>query len=198
MELNINIDKYKNLRYNFYNWRCETKYINKLFLSLILALLTALLSQVRFYIPGNSLVPITGQTFAVLIAGVILGKWGGVSQCIYLGFGFMGIPWFANITGSTIGYLFGFIIAAFFIGYITDKKINSRNFLSMLPLMLFATFILIYIPGLTYLYFYMQSIGLSINIVQLLTIAVIPFILGDAIKAIAAASFTKIILPKKS
>ena len=198
MEITLYIDKYKNIRYNFFKWRYETKYLNKLFLAFGFALLTAILAQVKFYLPGNALVPITGQTFAVLLAGVILGRWGGISQCIYVGLGAMGLPWFANVTGSTIGYLIGFIIAAFFLGFITDKYIKLRRFSSMLLLMLFTTFVLIYIPGLTYLYFYMSSLGVSLNILELLSVAVIPFIAGDIIKAVSAASIAKAITPKRS
>lgn len=198
MEINLYIDKYRDIRYNFFKWRYETNYVNKLFLAFGFTLLTAILAQVKFYLPGNALVPITGQTFAVLLAGVILGRWGGISQCMYVGLGAMGLPWFANVTGSTIGYLIGFIIAAFFLGIITDKYVKSRGFSSMLLLMLFTTFALIYIPGLTYLYFYMSSLGVSLGLFELLTIAVIPFIAGDLIKAVAAASIAKAITPKKS
>ena len=172
--------------------------MNKLFLAFGFVMLTAILAQVKFYLPGNALVPITGQTFAVLLAGVILGKWGGISQCMYVGLGVMGLPWFANVTGSTIGYLMGFIIAAFFLGFITDKYVKSRKLSQMLPLMFFATFILIYIPGLTYLYFYMSSLGVSFSLIELLIIAVLPFIVGDIIKAVAAASIAKAITPKRS
>ena len=198
MEINLYINKYRNIRYNFFKWRYETNFVNKLFLALGFALLTAILAQAKFYIPGNAFVPITGQTFAVLLAGVVLGKWGGISQCVYVGLGAMGLPWFANITGSTIGYLIGFIIAAFFLGFVTDKYVKSRKFPSMFLLMLFTTFVLIYIPGLTYLYFYMSSIEVSFSLVNLLTIAVLPFIAGDIIKAIAAASIAKAITPKRS
>jgi len=198
MEINLYMNKYRDMRYNFFKWRCETNYVNKIFLALSFALLTAILAQAKFYLPGNALVPITGQTFAVLLAGVVLGKWGGISQCIYVGLGAMGLPWFANITGSTIGYLVGFIIAAFFLGFITDKYVKSRKLTSILPLMLFTTFVLIYIPGLTYLYFYMSSLGVSFSLIELLTIAVLPFIVGDIIKAVAAASIAKAITPKRS
>lgn len=198
MEINLYIEKYRDIRYNFFKWRYETNYVNKLFLAFGFTMLTAILAQVKFYLPGNALVPITGQTFAILLAGVILGRWGGISQCLYVGLGVMGLPWFANVTGSTIGYLIGFIIAAFFLGFITDKYVKSRRFSSMLLLMLFTTFALIYIPGLTYLYFYMSSLGVSLSLFELLTIAVIPFIAGDLIKAVAAASIAKAITPKKS
>ena len=198
MNVNLYINQYRDIRYNFYKWRYETSLVNKLLLAVSFALLTAVLAQLKFYLPGNVLVPITGQTFAVILAGVALGRWGGVSQCMYVGLGAMGVPWFASVTGSTVGYLIGFIIAAFFLGFVTDKYVKSRRFSSMFPLMLFATFVLIYIPGLTYLYFYMTSLGISIDLLQLLTIAVIPFIAGDIIKTIAAASLAKVITPKKS
>jgi len=198
MEINITLDKYKLLRYKFFKWRYETQLINKIILAFSFALITAFLAQIKFYLPGNALVPITGQTFAILLAGILLGKWGGVSQCIYVGFGVMGLPWFASVTGSTIGYLIGFILAAFFLGFVTDKYIRSRNFSRMLPLMLFTTFILIYIPGLVYLYYYLSTLGLYLNIVELISLGLIPFILGDLIKIIAAATIAKIITPKTS
>ena len=198
MEININVNKYRDLRYNFYKWRYETNYVNKMILAFSFALLTAILAQLKFFLPGNLLVPITGQTFAVLLAGVILGKWGGISQFIYVGLGALGLPWFANVTGSTIGYLIGFILAAFFLGFITDKFLKSRNFSRMLLLMLFSIFVLIYLPGVIYLYIYLYSLGVSITILELLSIAIIPFIVGDIIKAVAAALIAKIIIPKKS
>lgn len=198
MEITLYINKFKELRYNFFKWKYKTGYVYKLLLAFNFALLTAILAQVKFYLPGNVLVPITGQTFAVLLAGVILGRWGGISQIMYVGLGAAGLPWFANITGSTIGYLIGFILASFFLGYITEKYVRSRKFYILLFLMFFATFVLIYLPGLTYLYFYMNSFGVTLNILELLSIAVIPFIIGDVIKAVAAAFFAKTITPKRS
>jgi biotin transport system substrate-specific component len=198
MEVTLYINKFKDLRYNFFKWKYETGYAYKLLLAFNFALLTAILAQVKFYLPGNAFVPITGQTFAVLLAGVVLGRWGGISQIMYVGMGAMGLPWFANITGSTIGYLVGFILASFFLGFITERYVKSRMFSTMLFLMFFTSFVLIYIPGLTYLYFYMNSIGISLNIFELLSIAVIPFIIGDIIKAVVAAFLTKAISPKRS
>lgn len=198
MDITINLDGYKNARYNFFKWRYETNLLNKLILALGFAFLTALLAQVKFYLPGNVFVPITGQTFAVLLAGIILGRWGVVSLGIYMGIGAAGLPWFANLTGSTIGYLIGFVIAAFFIGFITDKYVRSRNFYSMLSILLFATFVLIYIPGLIYLHYYLTTLGTTVNIYELLLIGMIPFIPGDLIKAVSAAALAKVITPKKS
>ena len=65
----------------------------------------------------------------------------------------------------------------------------------MLSLMLFATFVLIYVPGLIQLYLWM---GASIGIIELLTIGMVPYIAADAIKAIIAASIAKGITPKRA
>jgi biotin transport system substrate-specific component len=201
MEITMYIDKYKNLRYNFFRWRFELDVVYKISLALTFALLTGILAQFRFYLPGTP-VPVTGQVFGVILAGVILGRWGGISQCMYVGIGAAGVPWFAGfnsglvyMTGPTGGYLIGFIIAAFFIGFVVDRYIRSRNFVGMLALMLFSTFFLIYIPGLIQLYLWM---GGSAGFWELLTMAVIPFIAADVIKATIAAGIASGITPKNS
>ena len=195
------IDKYKNVRYNFFKWRFELDFVYKISLALSFALLTGLLAQFRFYLPGTP-VPVTGQVFGVILAGLILGKWGGVSQIIYVGIGAAGIPWFAGfnagfayLLGPTCGYLIGFILAAFFIGFIVDRYVNLRNYKGMLLLMLFSTFVLIYIPGLVYFYFWSGS---TIGFMELIMMCILPFIAADIIKAIIAATIATAITPKKS
>ena len=201
MEITMYINKYKNARYNFFHWRYELNVVYKISLAFCFACLTGLLAQLRFYLPGTP-VPITGQVFGVLLSGVLLGTLGGISQCMYVGIGTFGVPWFsgfnggfAYIAGPTGGYIIGFIIAAFFIGFVVDRYIRSRNLLSMLTLMFFSTFILIYIPGLLQLYLWL---GASIGIWELLTIAVFPFIIADIIKAIIATIIASGITPKVS
>lgn len=201
MNIYVYIDKYKNLRYNFFKWRYEINFVYKLSLAFIFACLTGLLAQFKFFLPGTP-VPVTGQVFGVLLSGVILGIWGGVSQCIYLGVGLAGFPWFAGLssgltylTGPTGGYIIGFIFAAFFIGFVVDKYVKSRNFFSMFAIMLFSTFLLIYIPGLIQLYLWMGS---SISFVDLMFMAVLPFIAADVIKALIAAGIACTLTPKGS
>ena len=78
------------------------------------ALLTAAAAQITIPIPGSP-VPITGQTFAVLLSGAALGSWAGAgSQAIYWGLGAMGLPFYSSAsggweaaTGATAGYLVG-------------------------------------------------------------------------------------------
>ena len=191
-------------KYDVFRWRYELSIPKKLVLALGMAVLTGLLAQLRFHLPWSP-VPVTGQTLAVLLAGVLLGKWwGGISLGMYAGLGIAGVPWFAGLNGGlaylagpTGGYIVGFILAALLLGYLTDKYIRSRSFLSMLGLMLFANFVLIYVPGLL-------QLGLWVNLVKgeptafssLLMMGAVPFIAGDITKAVVAALIARGITPK--
>ena len=189
-------------KYDVFRWRYELSIPKKLVLALGMAALTGLLAQVRIPLPWT-LVPITGQTFAVLLAGVLLGRrWGGASLAIYAGLGIAGVPWFAGWAsglGATGGYIIGFILAALFLGHFTDKYIRSRSFFSMLGLMLFANFILIYVPGLLWLGLWLKVVaGTSVTFIALLGMGAIPFIAGDITKAVAAAAIARGVTPKQA
>jgi biotin transport system substrate-specific component len=176
----------------------------KLALALGIALLTGLAAQLRVQLPWSP-VPITGQTFAVLLAGVLLGKWwGGVSLALYAGLGIAGVPWFTGfgsglgyLAGPTGGYVIGFVFAALFLGYFTDKYVRARSFVSMLALMLFANFVLIYVPGLLQLGLWLNIVkGQPVTFSSLLMMGAIPFIVGDTTKAVLAAAIARGITPK--
>lgn len=198
--------KYFRARYLFFKWRCSLAFGNKIALALGMACLTGVFAQIKISLPWTP-VPITGQTFAVLLAGVVLGKWwGGVSQAIYIIMGIAGIPWFAGLSGGpgeligpAGGYLTGFMFAAFFLGYFTDKYIRARNFLPVLGLMLFANFVLIHVPGLLQLglWFYIAQ-GTRLTLWNLIVLGTVPFVIGDIIKVVAAAALTKAITPKEA
>ena len=193
-------------KYNVFKWRYELSLPKKLALAFGFALLMGLIAQLRFYLPWSP-VPLTGQTFGALFAGIILGTWwGGISMALYAGLGALGVPWFqgwqggfAYLAGPTGGYIVGFIFAALFLGYFTDKFVRSRSFLAMLGLMLFANFILIYGPGLLQLNLWLTNVkGEPVAFGQLLTMGVIPFIAGDIFKAFTAALIVRGITPKKA
>ncbi len=199
MEIAAIIDQ---TRYNVFRWRYELSIPKKLALTICMACLTGLLAQARIILPWSP-VPVTGQTFAVLLAGVFLGRWwGGASMAIYAVLGFTGVPWFsgwASGLGATGGYIFGFILAALFLGYFTDKFIRSRSFLSMLGLMLFANFILIYIPGLIWLGLWLKLVaGTQTTFIAVLGMGAIPFIAGDVTKAVLAAAIARGATPKQA
>jgi len=189
-----------------FRWRYELSVPKKLALALGVAALTGLLAQARFYLPWSP-VPLTGQTFGALLAGVMLGTWwGGVSMALYAGLGAAGLPWFqgwggglAYLTGPTGGYIVGFILAALFLGYFTDRFVRARSFTVMLGLMLFASFVLVYGPGLLQLNLWLVNVkGQSVTFGQLLTMGAIPFLAGDATKAVVAALIARGITPKKA
>ena len=199
MEIAARIDRTK---YDVFRWRYELSIPKKLALTLGMAALTGLLAQVRIPLPWTP-IPITGQTFAVLLAGVLLGRrWGGIGMAIFAGLGFAGLPWFSGWEsglGATRGYIIGFIPAALFLGYFTDKYIRSRSFFSMLGLMLFANFVLIYVPGLLWLWLWLKVVaGTSSTFIALMGMAVIPYIAGDIINAVAAAIIARGITPKSA
>ena len=201
MEINITLNKYRELRLNLFRWRYELNFGQKLILAFFLACMTGIFAQFRFYLPGTP-VPITGQVFGVFLSGVLIGTWGGISQIIYLGIGMTGIPWFAGynggfayIAGPTGGYLIGFVFTAFFIGYVVDRYISSRRLLPMIFLMLFSTFILIYIPGLIQFYIWSNA---AFSISEMIVMCVLPFILADIIKSVIAALIATGISPKTS
>lgn len=189
-----------------FRWRYELSIPTKLALAVGIACLTGLAAQVRFPLPWSP-VPVTGQTFAVLLAGVLLGRWwGGISLAIYAGLGVAGVPWFTGwgsglgyLAGPTGGYIIGFILAALFLGHLTDKYVRSRSFLSMLGLMLFANFILIYIPGLLQLGLWFNLVkGDPATVSSLLMMGVLPFIAGDITKAALAAAVARGVTPKSA
>ena len=201
MEIAARINQSK---YDVFRWRYELSVPKKLALALGMACLTGLLAQIRIMLPWSP-VPVTGQTFAVLLAGVLLGRrWGGISLAIYGGLGATGLPWFSGwsggvgyLAGPTGGYIIGFILAALFLGHFTDKYVRSRSFFSMLGLMLFANFILIYVPGLLQLGLWVNLVnGEPVTLATLLGIGAVPFIAGDVTKAIIAAAIARGVTPK--
>ena len=205
MEISIT-DNYYKKRFALFKWRQESSLANKATLALFMALITGIMAQIIIPLPWTP-VPITGQTFAVLMAGIFLGRyWGGISQVIYIALGVIGVPWFTGMTsgygvflGSTGGYLIGFILAALFLGHLTDKYVNARSFKPMLFLMIFANFALIYIPGLIGLGAWMYyATGSMPTIWSLLVMGLIPFIIGDLFKISGAAALTKAVTPKES
>ena len=149
--------------------------------------------------------PITAQTFAVLCSGLFLGKkYGCLSQILYIVLGVAFIPWFGGMAGgletllgSTGGFLIGFVIASYFIGAISEKYADARNFTKMAMVIGTANFALIYIPGLAGLALWFSlTQGTAIGIVDLLMMGLVPFIAGDIVKILGAASVSKVFLPK--
>ncbi len=198
-ELKEMLVKYESAKYNFFKWRLESTFMNKVMLAFGFACLTGLLAQVRFYLPYTP-VPVTGQVFAVLLSGVILGKWyGGLSQGMYAGIGAAGLPWFNGLkggmdvlTGVTGGYIVGFIAAALVIGWFTDRYVKSRSFTGLLILMV-SGIAVIHLFGVVQL-----SAVLHVNAQTAFEKGSLPFIAVDVYKAMIAAAIAAAVAPGKA
>ncbi len=151
------------------------------------ALLTAAAAQIRIPLPFTP-VPITGQTFAVLLSGAALGMWAGAgSQVIYLLLGGIGLPFFTEASGGwdvflgpTAGYLIGFPLAAALVGWMAERR-QDRKVLGT-ALAYLAGSAVIYTCGVLGL----LRLGLSLS--EAITLGVLPFLVGDLIKALLAAA----------
>ena len=193
---NALILQWRQTRYHLFKWRYELAIVKKLALSLGMAGVTGLLAQVRIPL-ANTPVPITGQVFAVLLAGVLLGKhYGALSQYFYVSLGIAGVPWFAGAASGfrlvTGGYLLGFILAAALVGWLTDRHIRLRS-------IWWQTMLLMTAVGVIYLFGAVQfALVMRTGLLSTLTQAVLPFLPGDLIKALAVAGLTNSFLPRKS
>ncbi len=154
------------------------------------ALLIYLTARIAFPVPGSP-VPVTGQTFGVLLAGGALGFRRGVSSvALYVLIGLVGLPLFAEnkggfgvIFGASGGYLIGFVIAGAIVGRLAELGWD-RRILGAVVAMLIGN-VLIYLVGVPWL-IVVAKLDLAAGIAQ----GVTPFLLGDAIKlALAAAAF---------
>ncbi len=154
-------------------------------LTVVGALFTAIFAQ--FVVPMWP-VPITGQTFAVLVAGAALGARIGIaSQVLYLIMGALSAPVFADgaagvehFVGPTVGYLVGFPIAAGLVGWLAEKRMD-RTVTSAVIIFVLGT-ILIYATGLAGL-----MAVLDYGVAEAFAVGVVPFLIGGAIKAALAA-----------
>ena len=196
------IDRYRERRTAYYLWRNNAGVIAMLFLSLMMSCFTGIMAQIVVYLPWTP-VPVTGQTLAVLLAGIILGRWGAVSQLLYIVIGLAGIPWFAGAQGGpsvaagpTFGYLFGFVVSAYLVGYLVDQYAVMRKLLPLILIMTAANFAIILGLGAFYLSVWLTSTtGHAPSLGQVLIMGVIPFIPGAMVKTFLAAVIGRAIAP---
>lgn len=152
------------------------------------ALLTAIAAQITIPVPGTP-VPITGQTFAVLLAGAALGSRAGAgSQAIYWALGAIGLPFYAEAsggwevaTGATAGYLVGFIVAAWIVGALAERG-QDRRVWSAIPAFLAGNAV-IYLFGVPWLLYSVEAFS---TMPEALAAGFTPFVIGDIVKIVAA------------
>ena len=146
---------------------------------------TALAAQIAIPVPWSP-VPITGQTFAVLLSGAVLGtRRAFVAQLLYLAEGAVGLPvlaggaaGFVKFVGPTGGYLMAFPFAAALTGALAERGWD-RRFVTTLAAMLLGS-VVIFACGLAMLSRFVPGDAL-------LSAGLLPFVPGDLIKSTLAA-----------
>jgi biotin transport system substrate-specific component len=134
-------------------------------------------------------VPLTGQTFAVLLVGSSLGALRGLaSLALYLWLGVAGAPIYADgrhgwsiITGASGGYIVGFVLAAAVVGYLAERGWD-RRFSSAVGAMLTGN-VIIYAVGLPWL-----AVVLDTDLEKTLEFGLYKFVPGDLLKLYLAAA----------
>lgn len=155
------------------------------------AALVAVLAQVSIPLWP---VPITGQTLGVVVVGAALGsRRGAMALTTYLLIGLMGLPVFADFTGSlaavgkpSFGFILGFIPAAFLAGWFAERAWDRKPWLAFVGFI--AASAVPFLFGIPYMALILNGVlGLDLSFLALLQAGLFPFILGGIVKAAIAA-----------
>ena len=166
--------------------------LSQLVLASLMAALTGIGAYI--YVPLGP-VPIVLANLFVFLAGLLLGsRWALVSMGLYLLLGAMGIPVFsggrgglAHFVGPTGGYLVGYALAAWIIGWISGK---SRGNVILEGIAVLAGGLSIYGLGVPWL-----KMGAHLSWSKALVVGFVPFIFGDLVKGCAAIAVAHAIRP---
>lgn len=131
-------------------------------------------------------VPLSLATFAVLLTGAALGPWrAGLGMSLYLVAGVVGLPWFAQQRSgwafASFGYIVGYVLAAMLVGHLARRGADRR--LGTAARSMLAGNLVIYACGLPWLMLF-----LGVGLPEALTLGVLPFLIGDALKLMAATA----------
>ena len=157
--------------------------IEKLRMVVLASLMAALTAVGAYiYVPIGP-VPIILSTLFVILSGLLLGsRWGLTSMALYLLVGAIGLPvfaggkgGFAHFMGPTGGYLFGYLLASWITGFISERS-RGRMILDILAVIIGS--LALYALGVPWLKMVTQ-----ISWTKALMVGVLPFLIGDAIKA---------------
>jgi len=154
----------------------------------------ALASEVYIYLPFTP-VPFTGEVFVVLLSAVCLGRYGALSQAMYIGtgacFGWFGsVVGLAALTSVTGGYLIGFMLATVFLGELVERR-QSWNAVQITLAMICAVGI-IHACGVIQL-----SLVFQMTLASAIEIGSLPFLLVDGLKAVMAVAVCNVLVPLK-
>ncbi|HVF26942.1 MAG TPA: biotin transporter BioY [Pyrinomonadaceae bacterium] len=163
-------------------------WVRSVVLVVAFSLLTALAAQIVIPLPFTP-VPITGQTFAVLLSGALLGsRLGALAMIAYLVEGAAGLPFFRGGNGGahylllspTTGYLLAYPVAAFFTGLLAERGWDKR-YLTAAAAMGIGSIVILF-GGWAWLSLFFRTATDAFNA------GVAPFIIGDIVKIALAAA----------
>lgn len=159
-------------------------------------LLTAALAQLQLPMWP---VPITGQTLAVLLVGAALGPLrGSASMALYLVSGLIGLPFYApNATGGhttglaalsmpSFGYIVGFVLASAVVGAFARRAWDRRVLGTVVSYVIGS--LVIYAVGASWLFVVLSGYHVANPLLAAITGGVLPFLVGDAVKAVIAGA----------
>lgn len=169
--------------------------IVKLRLVVFASFMTALMAVGAYIHVPIGPVPIVLTNLFVLLSGLLLGSWWALaSTSLYVLLGAIGLPVFygakggmAHLLGPTGGYLAGFIISSFFTGLISEKF--RYDIKGDILAVIFGS-IIIYCLGLPWL-----KLITKMSWTKIFILGMIPFLPGDAIKAILAIILARSVRP---
>ncbi|HYP01691.1 MAG TPA: biotin transporter BioY [Pyrinomonadaceae bacterium] len=168
-------------------WLAPVDFVKSVALVVAFSLLVALSAQVVVPLPFTP-VPITLQTFAVLLTGALLGsRLGAAALLLYIFEGAMGLPFFRGANGGwlyllvspTAGYLLAYPLAAFLTGWLAERGWDKR-FLTAAAAIALGSIVILFGGWLGLLRFYGAG--------QAFALGVAPFIVGDIVKIVLAAA----------
>ncbi|MGB0930380.1 MAG: biotin transporter BioY [Chitinophagales bacterium] len=158
--------------------------LQKLLPTFLAAIFIAIFAQITILLPY---IPITGQSFAVLLVAYLLG-WnrGMIAVLLYLFVGAIGLPVFADgasgiakLKGNSGGFLYGFVVAAFVVGSLAENTVPS-TFKKALGIMALGTAVI--------LFFGVMHLSIHIGFQKALQYGLYPFIAGAVVKIVLGAA----------
>lgn len=169
--------------------RARSRTVYRVLLAFAGSWLVAGLAQLELRLPFTP-VPVTGQTFGVLLVGASLGVGlGAVSMALYLAQGALGLPFFSGgeagasllgLASVTGGYLWGFLASAATVGWLAGRGWD-RSLRSSIGAM-FLGEVALYLVAIPWL---MQALDVSLG--RALELGLAPFVVGDTLKLLLAA-----------
>jgi len=170
----------------------ELSITGKIALSLVMALSIGMLAQVRIHLPWTPVPMVMTQVGIISYAAVMGRRWGIIPTALYVALGIAGIPWFSNsgsgfsyLMGPTGGYIIGYLLSALFVSHLCNPSNNKRTLISIAAIVFISQFIVIYVPGLLQLNYWLQSVkSQHVSLQSVLMMGFYPFIVVDILKSI--------------